>query len=263
MTLAVVPFVAACTTGRTDMTRERDLQTVQPPAPDRGLRDVSKAIRYKDGIAYVLDETAMQMVCGALSATEWAGVRDDGAPLLTTWVSVEQERDRLPDMPDRIRRLFTMVLPRLTPADKPAAPFTDAVDNSIEYAATEPVAGVPLHDLPQPMQSQILCTAAIQAMGAAVKPEDISVFGTATCLLLDSGVSVSLDTKGSAVPDASPDRIGSRVAQVLPSGEVLVNVLKSEKTRGTDGDLKLRFKPMSKPIDLRPVAEKVVARVLS
>lgn len=47
---------------------------VEPAPPDQNLRDVGKAMIYSDGIAQVLPETAAQMICGALSPAEWAGI---------------------------------------------------------------------------------------------------------------------------------------------------------------------------------------------
>lgn len=46
--------------------------TTQPVPPDSGLRPVEN--RYGDGIAYVLGETAAQIICQALTPQEWSDI---------------------------------------------------------------------------------------------------------------------------------------------------------------------------------------------
>jgi hypothetical protein len=78
--LAVASLVGtACTNDRngaqpTTTTGTSTTRSPKPAPPDRNLRNVARAAIYSDGIAYVLPETAAQMICGALSPAEWRTV---------------------------------------------------------------------------------------------------------------------------------------------------------------------------------------------
>lgn len=71
--LAVLGVLAGCTDSEpatpTTTTTTSTSRTPPPTPPDEGLRPVK--IPYGDGIAFVLHETAAQVLCQALSATEW------------------------------------------------------------------------------------------------------------------------------------------------------------------------------------------------
>lgn len=73
----ILAAVSACTppatTAPPPTTSSPSTAAPSKPAPpaDQHLRNVTRAMIYSDGIAHVLDETAAQMICGALTPTEW------------------------------------------------------------------------------------------------------------------------------------------------------------------------------------------------
>jgi hypothetical protein len=75
--LLAAGLVAACTNGGrgTQPTNSPSSSTTtysaKPAPPDQNVRDVRQAMIYSDGIAHVLEETAAQMICDALSPAEW------------------------------------------------------------------------------------------------------------------------------------------------------------------------------------------------
>ena len=141
-------------------------------------------------------------------------------PLLSMTTTDQDPHTRWKEVDAKLRRLLTMLLTRLA-HDGPATPV-DGV-----FTPTEPVRGVPLSDLPRPVQALVLCSA-MASTGAQGAPQ----------ITLDGGCSA-----------------GGRTAQVTedkdPHGTSQFTIGGREAGFGDDGLLRIELARSLEPIEWR------------
>jgi hypothetical protein len=337
---------AACTsdpTGSqlTTTTSASTTRSSKPAPPDTNLRNVARAAIYGDGIAYVLPETAAQMICGALSPAEWRTVlgsdvgravygdvdakcrlssgsvtidmtgtvqalgavgeriadrrvtiepssasgrvaaaqaalvplaeqdipaqqRVGAEPVLhllaQTTIDLEQA-DAAPDLlPGLLRRVLAALLPRLTPHG-PATPVEAA--GTLTFTATEPVAGVPIYDLPQTVQSLVLCTVVPRESGIKPSVGGIFVDSVSECQI---GKPARIFTKVDRFLPAVQEQftIAGHPAQEIADVGIVIDLLTMPNEYGTEArHLTLRLQNYRSSAQLRAWAGKVAPPLLA
>lgn len=259
-----------------------------PTPEDSGLRPVT--VPYRDGLAYVMEETSAQALCHALSPAEWrelfggdvgrtvehlgggvsctavsgpmtvhatmihgslldtsAGDPHDigghqawistGESDSRAWAAAEVASRSAPDpaqsvlylsasmefretrdgLDDLLRELLTILLTRLA-HDGPATPVKDA-SGRVPFAATPPVPGVRLLDLPRPVQGLVLCT----AMANIGAPHGIRTNMVAQCFA-DGDGRRALVVENTTDGGPAQFTVGGRPARFGPSGALLVDI---------------------------------------
>lgn len=345
--LAAVALVgAACTTDHpgaqpTTTTSMSTTRSSKPAPPDKNLRNVARAVIYRDGIAYVLPETAAQMICGTLSPAEWRTVLGsdvgravygdvdatcrvstgsvtidmtrtvqaldaEGERIADRRVTIEpssasgrvaaaqaalvplaeqdipaQQRvgaepvlhllaqttidldqaDPAPDLlPGLLRQVLATLLPRLTP-DGPATPVE--VSGKLAFTATEPVAGVAIYDLPQTVQSLVLCTVVPRESGIKPPVGGIFVDSVSECQISKP---VRIFTKVDRLLPAVQEQftVAGHPAQEMADVGIVIDLLTMPNEYGTEArHLTLRLQNYRSSAQLRAWAEKVAPPLLA
>lgn len=343
MVAATMLAVTACSASDTDPLptgppRTSSSPPAKPAPPDQNLRDTAKAMIYSDGIAYVLSETAAQMICGTLSAAEWSDafggvvgrvvyggvdatcvvatgtvtvtlqmtVRDLDAEgerihgrrvkvdtasasgrvaaasaavvplgeqdvpaqqrvgadpvlhLLATMTDMDQPP---PDLPALLRRLLTVLLPRLTPTG-PATPVYDA--GKLAYNPTDRPAGVPIYDLPQTVQSLVLCTVVLREAGIKAQPASgVLVNSVGECSIDRPRAFAKVDRFLHPVPESSPFKLAGRAAEERADIGIVINLLTTPTKYDRIEYLTVRLNNYTQGEPLRTWAEKVAPALLT
>jgi hypothetical protein len=344
--LAVASLVGtACTNDRngaqpTTTTGTSTTRSPKPAPPDRNLRNVARAAIYSDGIAYVLPETAAQMICGALSPAEWRTVLGSdvgravygdvdakcrlsagsvtidmtrtvqvlgavGERIADRRVSIEpssasgrvaaaqaalvplaeqdipaqqrvgaepvlrllaqttdlEQADLAPDLlPGLLRRVLAALLPRLAP-DGPATPVEAA--GRLTFTATELVAGVPIYDLPQTVQSLVLCTVVPRESGIKPPVGGIFVDSVSECQISKPArIFTKVDRFLPAVREQFT--IAGHPAQEIAEVGIVIDPLTMPNEYGTEArHLTIRLQNYRSSAQLRAWAEKVAPPLLA
>jgi hypothetical protein len=310
----------------------------KPAPPDQNLRDVTKAMIYSDGIAYVLPETAAQLLCGALSPAEWrqiigtdvgrtvyggAGAKcvvSTGALVIDLQTTVEAlggEGERIagrrvkvddsssskrvaaasaavvalgeldipaqqrvgaepvlhlvarmtdvdrdaPDLPALLHQLLAVLLPRLIPTG-PATPVYDAA-GKLAYTPTEPVAGLPIYDLPRTVQSLVLCTVVLRETRIKAQSASILVNSVGECNISTLHIFAAVTQFLPPVAESSPYKIAGRPAEEIPDIGIVINLLSIPTEYERTEHLTLRLNNYAPAAQLRGWAEKVAQQILS
>ncbi|HEY0448983.1 hypothetical protein [Actinophytocola sp.] len=126
----------------------------------------------------------------------------DAKPHPLLFAALTPRTDVRPDLDTTIRRILGSLVPKLT-TDGPPTPVPGA-DGFVPYVPTEPVAGVPLPDLPRPVQGLVLCTALARAFHGAADPGHVVIGDDGGCTLSNPKSHRLTSARIRQVPDAVP-----------------------------------------------------------
>lgn len=165
-----------------------------------------------------------------------------------------------PDLPALLRHLLAMLLPRLNPASGPATPVYDAA-GKLTYIPAESVAGVAIYDLPQTVQSLVLCTIVLQETGIRPQSAGIFVNSVSECNISKPRIFAKVDQF--LPPLRQQFSIAGLPAQEVPNVGIVIDLLTMPAEYDRIEHLALRLTNYKPSAQLRAWVEMVAPRLLN
>lgn len=182
-------------------------------------------------------------------------------PVLRLSAKMAALHDATQDLNAMVRRLISLLVPRLAPADKPPTPLPDA-RGILTYIPTEPVAGVKIHDLPRPVQSHVLCTAVLRVTGIKLSQTAAKVNSVGECYIPRLQISAEVDPFEPPIGESSPYKVAGRPAFEQLGTGILINLLTAQSEYSRPASVTLRLERTLPSSELRTWAEKVANALL-
>lgn len=187
--------------------------------------------------------------------------RISAQPVLYVQTRLPALQEPIQDLPVLLRRLLTVLLPRLARAGKPATPVTDAA-GTLVYTPADPVAGVAIHDVPRTVQSRVLCTAVLRVSGITPTVADILVNAVGECVIYKYRIVAKIDQFEPPIGASSPYTVAGYPAFEHPGTSIVINLLTTRPEYGSARAITLRLERDLPRVELRQWAEKVAQAVL-
>lgn len=168
----------------------------------------------------------------------------------------------VPDFPALLRRLLTALLPNVTP-DGPPTPVDDAA-GKLAYVPADRPAGVPIYDLPQTVQSLVLCTVVLRETGIEARPSaGIFVNSGSKCSIQRPRIIAKVDSLLDPVGESSLYTIAGRPAEERAGKGIVINLLTMRTEYGRTDHVTLRLNNYTRGDQLRTWAEKIAPPLLA
>jgi len=172
--------------------------------------------------------------------------------------------DLPPDLlPGLLRRVLASLLPKLTPDGAPATPVE--VGGKLAFTAIQPVPGVPIYDLPQTVQSLVLCTVIPQVTG--IKPPQAAIFvDSVSDCVISQPVRIFAKIDRFLPPVREQFKIAGHPAQEVTDHDIgiVIDLVAIPNKYGSEPrHLALRLQNYEPAAQLRAWAEKIATQLLA